>query len=136
MPAVLVDAGPLVALIDRSDPHHEACATALKSLTDSLLSVWPVVTEAMYLLAFSWRAQDALWDLIASQDLVLAPLDHTDAPRVRDLMHKYRDLPMDLADAALVRVAERERLRRVFTVDRRHFTVYRPARLGRFVILP
>ncbi len=136
MAGVLVDAGPLVALIDRSDPHHETCRAALQSLTDPLLSVWPVVTEAMYLLAFSWRAQDGLWDLIASQVLALAPLDYADAPRLRDLMYKYRDLPMDLADAALVLVAERERLRRVLTLDRRHFTLYRPARVGRFVILP
>jgi len=134
--AVLVDAGPLIALIDRSDPHHETCKATLQSLTDPLASVWPVVTEAMYLLAFSWRAQDGLWDLIASEVLALLPLDSGDAPRLRDLMHKYRDLPMDLADAALVRVAERDRLRRVFTLDRRHFTLYRPARLGRFMILP
>jgi predicted nucleic acid-binding protein len=137
--SVLVDAGPLVALIDRtdrSDRHHETCKATLQSLTDALLSAWPVVTEAMYVLAFSWRGQDALWDLIASQVVALATLDHADAPRLRDLMHKYRDLPMDLADAALVRVAERERLRRVFTLDRRHFALYRPARLGRFVILP
>lgn len=136
MAAVLVDAGPLVALIDRSDPHHQICKATLQSLNDRLLSVWPVVTEAMYLLAFSWRAQDGLWNLLVSQELGLVPLDHDDAPRLRDLMHKYRDLPMDLADAALVRVAERERLRRVFTLDRRHFALYRPARLGRFVILP
>jgi predicted nucleic acid-binding protein len=134
--AILVDSGPLVALIDRSDSHHETCKAILQSLTDPLLSAWPVVTEAMYLLAFSWRAQEGLWDLLTSQALALAPLEAPDAPRLRDLMHKYRDLPMDLADAALVRVAERERLRRVFTLDRRHFTLYRPARLGRFVIVP
>ena len=52
------------------------------------------------------------------------------------LMWKYRELPMDLADAALVWVAERERIRRVFTVDRRDFEIYRPNRLGRFQILP
>jgi len=51
-------------------------------------------------------------------------------------MRTYRDLPMDLADAALVRVAEREKLRRIFTLDRRDFEVYGPARLGRFSILP
>ena len=136
MAAILVDAGPIVALIDRSDLHHRECTEALRSLTDPLISAWPVVTEAMYLLGFSWRAQEGLWDLIDSEALALAPLDRTDAPRMRELMSKYRDLPMDLADAALVRVAERERLRRVFTLDRRHFTVYRPARLGRFTILP
>jgi predicted nucleic acid-binding protein len=51
------------------------------------------------------------------------------------LMRKYRDLPMDLADAALVRAAERKRLRRIFTLDRRDFQLYRPSRLGRFVLL-
>ena len=59
-----------------------------------------------------------------------------DIPRMRELMLKYRDLPMDLADAGLVRVAERERLRRIFTLDRRDFQVYRPSRIGRFAILP
>jgi predicted nucleic acid-binding protein len=51
-------------------------------------------------------------------------------------MQRYRDLPMDLADAALVRVAEREVIRRVFTIDRRDFTRYRPAKIGRFQIIP
>jgi len=51
-------------------------------------------------------------------------------------MRKYRDLPMDLADAALVRVAEREKLQHIFTLDRKHFRVYRPAGVGRFSILP
>jgi predicted nucleic acid-binding protein len=56
--------------------------------------------------------------------------------RLRALMEKYRDLPMDLADAALVRVAERERIRDVFTLDRRDFSIYRPLGLGRFRIVP
>jgi predicted nucleic acid-binding protein len=55
---------------------------------------------------------------------------------MRELMWKYRDQPMDLADAALVSVAERERCRRIFTIDRRDFQVYRTHRLGRFEILP
>ena len=59
-----------------------------------------------------------------------------DAPRLKALMGKYRDLPMDLADAGLVRVAERDKLSRIFTLDRRHFRVYRPAGIGRFSILP
>lgn len=136
MAAILLDAGPLIALIDRSDSNHARCRDALASITDPLVSTWPVVTEAMYLLGFSWKAQDGLWDLLATRAIELAPIDHIDAPRMRELMFKYRDLPMDLADATLVRVAERERLKRVFTLDRRHFTLYRPARLGRFLILP
>lgn len=136
MHAVLVDAGPLVALLDRSDPHHGACRQALRSIREPLATVWPAFTEAMYLLSFSGEAQSALWEMLDTEALRLLPLDHTDAPRMRDLMRKYRDLPMDLADAALVRVAERERLRRIFTLDRRDFELYRPLRIGRFSIIP
>ena len=54
---------------------------------------------------------------------------------MRALMEKYRDLPMDLADAALVRVAERHSVTEIFTLDRKHFTIYRAGR-GRFLIIP
>ena len=90
----------------------------------------------MWLVRASWRAQDALWQMLASSTLGLLPIDASDAPRMRELMRRYRSLPMDLADAALVRVAERERIRRIFTLDRRDFSVYRPARIGRFAIIP
>ena len=136
MPAVLVDAGPLVALLDGADAHHAACVDALQAIRDPLVTVWPALTEAMYLLGFSSRAQDALWEMVDGEALALAALDRHDASRMQALMRKYRDLPMDLADAALVRVAEREKLQHIFTLDRKHFRVYRPAGVGRFSILP
>lgn len=132
---MLVDAGPLVALLDRGDPEHEACIAALKTLRDPLITVWPAFTEAMYLLGRSWRAQKALWSRLETEALALAPLDETDAPRMRELMEKYRDLPMDLADAALVRVAERDAVAHIFTLDRKHFSIYRPGRRRRFSIV-
>jgi predicted nucleic acid-binding protein len=136
VPAVLVDTGPLVALLDRSDPYHLTCQETLSSLDDSLATVWPVVTEAMYMLRAYWQAQDALWEMIDTGAVEVLVLGKDDIARMRDLMRKYRDLPMDLADAALVRVAERERLRRIFTLDRRDFQIYRPSRIGRFAVLP
>jgi predicted nucleic acid-binding protein len=136
MPAVLVDTGPLVALLDRSDPDHAACQETLGSLNDSMVTVWPVVTEAMYMLRAYGQAQEALWEMIEMGAVEILPLGVDDVPRMKELMRKFRDLPMDLADAALVRVAERERLRRIFTLDRRDFQVYRPSRIGRFAILP
>jgi predicted nucleic acid-binding protein len=132
---VLVDAGPLVALIDRADPDHQTCVEALRTLRDPLITVWPAFTEAIYLQRASWRGQQALWSRLEMEALALASLDERDAPRMRALMEKYRDLPMDLADAALVRVAERESLRRIFTLDQRHFSLYRPGR-QRFSIVP
>jgi len=136
VPAVLVDAGPLVALLDGADARHAACVDALRAIRDPLVTVWPAFTEAMYLLGFSSRAQDALWEMVDGEALALAALDRHDASRMQALMRKYRDLPMDLADAALVRVAEREKLQHIFTLDRKHFRVYRPAGVGRFSILP
>lgn len=132
---VLVDAGPLVALIHADDQQHERCKAVLRSLREPMATVWPAFTEAMYLLNFSWRAQEALWEML-DRGVLLLPLDTTDVPRMRQLMDKYKDLPMDLADAALVRVAEREKVRRIFTLDRRDFQVYRPSKLGRFSVLP
>jgi predicted nucleic acid-binding protein len=133
---VLVDAGPLVALIHADDQHHDRCRAVLRSLREPLATVWPVFTEAMYLLNFSFQAQEALWEMMDRAVVRLLPLDEGDIPRMRELMRKYQDLPMDLADAALVRVAEREKLRRVFTLDQRDFQIYRPSRLGRFSLLP
>ena len=132
MRGVLIDAGPLVALLDRGDIHHDECLAALRHIRDPLVTVWPAFTEAMCLLNFSWPAQLALWDMVEAGTLTLAPLDELDVPRLRTLMTKYRNLPMDLADAALVRVAEREKLRDIFTLDLRHFRLYRPAGLGQF----
>ncbi len=133
---MLVDAGPLVALVDRDDQWHAACRESWAALRDQLISVWPAITEAAHLLRRFPKGRDALFGMLESESIVIAPLDRRDLPRMRELMRKYRDLPMDLADAAIVRVAERDRIRRVFTLDRRDFELYRPYKLGRFDILP
>jgi uncharacterized protein len=122
---ILVDAGPLIALVDADDQFHRKCVAALKTLREPLVTVWPPVAEAMYLLGDVPKAREAIWEMLARGVLQLLPLDFNDVPRMRELMSKYADRPMDLADAALVRVAEREGIRKVFTVDRKDFTVYR-----------
>lgn len=133
---ILVDAGPLIALIHEDDDEHQRCREAFAAMNEPLGTVWPAVAEAMHLLSFSSQAQQALWEMIEAGAVEILPLGVDDVPRMKELMRKFRDLPMDLADAALVRVAERERLRRIFTLDRRDFQIYRPSRIGRFVILP
>jgi len=88
-------------------------------------TVWPVLTEAMYLVASVPGAQEAIWEMIVRGVVQLLPLGLPDVPRVRELMHKYSDRGMDLADAALIRVAEWEGIRQFFTVDRKDFSTYR-----------
>lgn len=133
---ILVDAGPLVALVDRDDSHHRRCVSALKKLREPLGTVWPAVAEAMYLLSDVPNAQDAAWEMLTRRAIQLLSLDERDIPRMRELMGKYADRPMDLADAALVRVAERENIERVFTVDRSDFTAYRIHGRKSFRIIP
>jgi len=133
---ILVDAGPLIALIHEDDNEHERCRDAFATMDEPLGTVWPVVAEAMHLLSFSWRAQEALWDMMETGAVEILAIGIDDVPRMKELMRKYRDLPMDLADAALVRVAERERLRQIFTLDRRDFQIYKPSRISRFTIFP
>jgi len=91
-----------------------------------MLTTWPCFTEAMYLLGQTggWRFQATLWALRANGRLKLHELSSSEADRIAALMEKYRDTPMDLADASLVVVAESQSLRRVFTTDG-HFRIYR-----------
>jgi len=131
---ILIDAGPLVAYLNGRDPAHGRCRQVVRSMKEPMVTVWPAFTEAMYLVRRSRTAQDLLCELVVSGALGFLPLDASDVPRMHQLMRKYADLPMDLADAALVRVAERESLRKIFTLDR-DFAVYRPARIGCFEFL-
>src|SRR6202011_2961016 len=112
-------------MVDADDQHHEKCVDYLKSLREPLVTVWPPLVEAVYLLGDLPKAQEALWEMLARGAVQLMSLGMADIPRIRELMIKYADQPMDLADAALVRVDEREVIRRIFTVDRNDFTVYR-----------
>ena len=132
---MLADAGALIALLDRDDRHHASCVEALKWIRDPLVTVWPALTEAMHLLSDTPRGPEALCDMVSDGVLGLLALDGSDLSRMKQLMQKYRDLPMDFADAALVRAAERERLARIVTFDA-DFSVYRLPGRTRFTILP
>ena len=109
---------------------------ALGKLTGPLLTTWPAFTEAMYLLgdAAGWKAQRALWGM-ASEDLQVVDLDSPSVERARALMEKYADVPMSLADASLVALAERRGIARVFTLDS-DFGIYRFRGRKAFELVP
>ena len=125
--STLADAGPLVALIDRGQGEvHRICAAALKDLSGPLVTTWPCFTEAMYFLGAraGWKGQESLWNLVGNGTIAIHAHTKAEEQRMRVLMEKYRDTPMDLADASLVVAAETQQLRRIFTLDS-DFTVYR-----------
>jgi hypothetical protein len=99
-----------------------------------LVTTWPVVTEAMYLLGASLPAQSTLLAMVGSSTVEIADiLDQVD--RIASLMTKYQDVPMDFADASQVAVAERESLDTIFTLDD-DFRVYRLGGRRAFRVVP
>ncbi len=133
----LVNAGPLIALLDSREPDHQRCVAALKTINLPLLTTWSAFTEAMYLAgrAGGWPAQKALWQLVLNQDLDIATHPAETRPRIAKLMERYADRPMDLADATLVALAEERGEKRIFTLDA-DFGIYRIHGRGRFELLP
>ena len=123
---ILTDTGPLVALLNDNDAHHARCAKVLPGLSKPMLTTLPVLTEAMHLLGkqFGWRGQEALWRMVKGQLLEIAPIEGEVLVRLPELMEKYRDAPMDMADASLVAIAEARGLQRIFSLDA-HFHAYR-----------
>jgi predicted nucleic acid-binding protein len=134
---IVTDTGPLVAIINRKDKNHVRCVRELAALTGPLLITWPVFTEAMHFLGreVGWEAQDRLWRILKRGDLQIAPLLEDAIRRMRALMEKYRDVPMDMADASLVILCEQMAQKRIFTQDR-DFRFYRMQGNKAFQIVP
>jgi predicted nucleic acid-binding protein len=131
----LCDTGPVVAMVDRADREHEACLRAFEAFAGNLVTSWPVISEAFYLLRHP-DEREFLWKTILTRAIVVADLLFEDFTRMMLLMNKYSDQPMDLADASLVVLAERLMVRKVFTLDRRHFSVYGPRHTRYFELFP
>jgi predicted nucleic acid-binding protein len=123
MPAI-VDTGPLVAFFDRAERHYRWVAERIEELEAPLLVCEPVLTETMYLLARYPRAQTALFDLLQNGALSVAFRMEEHVSELRRLLQKYRDKPMSLADACVVRMAEIHERHAVLTLDS-DFSVYR-----------
>lgn len=124
MAAAIVDTGPLVAFLDRSERHHNWVAGRIEELDGPLLLCEPVLTEAMYLLMRYPGAQDLLLGLLQNGALLIAFRIEEHVQLLRRLQRKYRDVPMSLADACIVRMAELYDRHFVLTLDS-DFSVYR-----------
>lgn len=133
---VLVDTGPLVALLSRRDARHALCVEQLRDLAPPLMTCWPVITEAAWLLRRQPAAVEALLGGFHSGLLRLGVLEEDNLPRVAEFLRRYRSMGAQVADAALVCLAEREGIETIFTLDRRDFSVYRTRDGRSFRLLP
>jgi uncharacterized protein len=125
--SALLDTGPVVALINRADGHHQRAVEFFRRFQGQLWSTEAVLTEVAYVLATSVAHQTAaLTWLQRSIDGGLLRFEGiSDLSRVAALLTKYADLPADFADVSLVWLAQSKRIDQVVTVDARDFAVYK-----------
>ena len=124
MNPVIADTGALVALLDRSDAWHEWAVDTFKTLRPPLLTCEAVLTEVWHLLGSAPPSRSAL-SRLHREGILLEAFDfQTEAPSIWRLLEKYADVPMDFADACLVRMSELHPTAQVWTTDS-DFQVYR-----------
>jgi len=124
MQKTLIDSGPLIALFDRSDAYHESVLAFLKSYQGELITTWAVITEVSHMLDFNVKVQIDFLKWIERGGITLYELTCNDITFMRSMMEKYSDIPMDLADATLMYIANKERIKTIVSIDS-DFDIYR-----------
>jgi uncharacterized protein len=132
----VADTGPLVAIIRKREKAHRKCVAALKLIRPPLLTCWPVLTEAAWLLRGEPGATKALGSLVQSGSVKLVELDEAALHWIVAFLERYASVGAQMADAAVMYIAEREGIDTVFTLDRRDFSVYRTTDGRAVEILP
>ncbi len=122
---VLLDTGPLVAVINSRDVCHSRCVKALEDIAPPLITCWPVITEVAWLLREDIRAQRLLVKAHEEQLFVIEELDPAALSWIFKYLERYKTKQIQLADVSLVYLAEKLALRTVFTLDVRDFSFLR-----------
>jgi predicted nucleic acid-binding protein len=120
----LIDSGPLIALFDRSDKYHQKCLHFIKGYNGKLITTWSVITEVSHMLDFNLQVQIDFLKWIELGGLNIYDIAQDDITNIRTMMEKYGDIPMDLADATLMYIANKENIRDIISIDS-DFDIYR-----------
>jgi len=122
---ILCDTAPLFCSVDKSQPRHQAVKIFIENEFSYLITTWACFTESMYLCLQrgGWSMQAQLGKLLLKKIVRLASIEEKDYPRLLSLMEKYKDRPMDLADATLVVTAENLKIKLILTFDFDFFSV-------------
>lgn len=123
---VIVDAGPLIAWFDAADSFHVSVRSYLEGFDGELLSTWPVLTEVCHLLPEPLVSKFLRW--VGAGGVTIVDVPAAAVLALAERMDKYADLPMDLADASLIWLADTRGVLDVLTLDRRDFGIYRTER--------
>jgi predicted nucleic acid-binding protein len=132
----ILDTGPWVALIDRSESRHTDCVQWLNNFSGRLYSTEAVLTEVLYILNFSITAQFAALGFVLESVVEIVPSNIESLRKTKNLMKKYADLPMDFADASLVCLATQTGMQNIVTFDKRDFAIYKLPKRKSYTIMP
>jgi predicted nucleic acid-binding protein len=136
MMKAILDTGPWIALVDRSEAKHTDCVQWLKNFSGRLYSTEAVLTEVLYILNFSIIAQSAAIDFVLKSVVSMVPASGQSLLKTKNLLKKYADLPMDYADATLVCLAMDTGIQNIATFDIKDFSIYRLPGKKKFNIVP
>ena len=134
MKPVLLDTGVIVALLDRSEGAHHACAEAVNELQAPLITCEAVIAESCYLLRNLRGAPEVIIENVASGIFQIPFQLSPEVAGVRQILRKYKDRKIDLADACLIRLADEFESAEILTLDK-DFTIYRWGKNKPFHIL-
>ena len=133
---ILIDTGPIIAVLSEDDEHHDRCSEALTAMVPPLFTCWPVVTEAAWLLRKRPDIVARVFEGFTGGFFALLTLNADDVQGIATMMKRYESAGLQLANAALAHLAEREQIRTVFTTDRRDFSIVRLKRNRTLKLLP
>jgi len=120
---ILIDTGPIAALMNRRDKHHQRATELFRDFSGTMMTTWPVLTETSHLLPDHLRVGFMRW--VAAGALAIHEMPAAAAEEIADLMEKYNDRPMDLTDASLVWLGSHCGVTQIATIDLDDFSVYR-----------
>lgn len=133
---VVLDAGPLIAILDRRDQHHVRCQEMLRHIEPPLVTTWPVVTEAAWMLRQQSQPLNQLYASVRSGLFRIAPLDQSALAEMADLSNRFSALRLQLADLSLLHLCQRDEHTHLFTLDRRDFSVVNRKWRRKLTLLP
>jgi len=136
--ALICDTGPLYAAMDRADQDHEVCARLLETTDEDVIVPSPVLVEVDWL-AGQRLQPDAFLSFLGDIDagrLAIVDVQAQDYPRLRELLDRYRDLPLGFVDASILAIVERLKETKLATLDRRHFSIVRPRHVPALRLIP
>jgi uncharacterized protein len=136
--AFLLDTGFLFAFIDDTDAHHQSVSSIFGSIRDPIYLPIPAITEVAYFVSkyLGPRFLEQFLDGLSKSDFILEAPTSSDYSRAAAIIRKYNDANLDFVDVCIFAMAERLKITKILTIDRRHFQIFRPKHCTAFEILP